>query len=327
MNTTLVPLFFACVALSILFSGMEAGVFALSRLRIRHLMRQGNTRARALHGYLERPEDFIWTILVGNTLANLAVVSVGVVWLYEALAGRPGWMLAALAGGVLVFYAVCELLPKMLFRMYPNRLCLLLAPAFGLVQTGLKPLVALMAWLARGLLRWTGGRRFTGHLFGNRDELRQLMHESSQSLTTDERRMISRVLDLQNLAVGQVVTPVSMAATVSAQTPISEAIAVARERGFSRLPVWRADGSRRRIAGLLNVGALLFHDRLDTTKPASEFLQPAVYLDADLRLDRALGQLQRTGQRLAIVLGPDRSEIGLVSLQDILKVVFGDVRL
>ena len=73
------------VALSFFMSGMEAGVFALSRLRIRQWMRRGKPRARVLHGYLEQPEDFLWTILVGNTLANLGVVSVGVLWLSRAL--------------------------------------------------------------------------------------------------------------------------------------------------------------------------------------------------------------------------------------------------
>jgi len=59
--------------LSFLFSGMEAGVLALNRLRIRQLMRSGNRRAQALHNYLERPENFLWTILIGNTLAKFCV--------------------------------------------------------------------------------------------------------------------------------------------------------------------------------------------------------------------------------------------------------------
>src|SRR5437879_9087255 len=63
-----------CLALSFLFSGMEAGVMALSRLRIRQLMRAGNPSARVLNGYLEQPENFLWTILVGNTLANFLAV-------------------------------------------------------------------------------------------------------------------------------------------------------------------------------------------------------------------------------------------------------------
>ena len=66
-------------ALSFFMSGMEAGVFALSRLRIRQLMRAGKPRAKVLHGYLEKPEDFLWTILVGNTLANFVAVSLAVI--------------------------------------------------------------------------------------------------------------------------------------------------------------------------------------------------------------------------------------------------------
>ena len=83
MNGLLLSLFCFCAGISFFLSGMEAGVFALSRLRIRHLMREGNPRARLLHDYLENPEDFLWTILVGNTLANLGVVSIDVLWAYQ----------------------------------------------------------------------------------------------------------------------------------------------------------------------------------------------------------------------------------------------------
>src|SRR5216117_2909761 len=60
----------ACLAVSFLLSGMEAGVFALSRLRVRQQMRAGRRSARVLHDFLDHPENFLWTILVGNTVAN-----------------------------------------------------------------------------------------------------------------------------------------------------------------------------------------------------------------------------------------------------------------
>ena len=85
----------------------------------------GNRRAVILHGYLEKPEDFLWTILVGNTLANLAAVGLLAVSLLHQWLGN--WLALLTAGFLAVmflFYAFCELLPKMLFRMYPNRLCL-----------------------------------------------------------------------------------------------------------------------------------------------------------------------------------------------------------
>ena len=63
-----------CLALSFVLSGMEAGVFALSRVRVRRLMRSGQSSARVLHHFLENPENFLWTIVVGNTLVNFVVL-------------------------------------------------------------------------------------------------------------------------------------------------------------------------------------------------------------------------------------------------------------
>src|SRR5213592_4335932 len=98
------------LALSFFLSGMEAGVFALSRLRIRQLMRAGKPRAKVLHGYLEKPEDFLWTILVGNTLANFVAVSLAVIALQQRFGSRPVAFWAIFLTGGFVFYALCELL-------------------------------------------------------------------------------------------------------------------------------------------------------------------------------------------------------------------------
>jgi CBS domain containing-hemolysin-like protein len=229
--------------------------------------------------------------------------------------------------GVLLFYAVCELLPKMLFRLYPNRLCLALALPFGALRLLLRPIVAVMAVFTRWLLWWTGGRRFTGHLFGTRDELRLVMQESAQGLTSEERVMINRVLDLQNLNVRQVTIPLESAITVPAEAPVKVLLALGRDKGFSRFPVWRTEAGRRRIAGLVSLRSLLYEGVADESRPAGDFLKPALYLDDDVRLEVALRLMQRSGHRLAIVLGRDRRELGIVCLQDILRVIFGEVRL
>src|SRR5437762_12463921 len=80
--------FIACLAVSFLLSGMEAGVFALSRLRIRQQMRAGRRSAQVLFQYLENPENFLWTILVGNTVANALILGWLVVVLHQYLAER-----------------------------------------------------------------------------------------------------------------------------------------------------------------------------------------------------------------------------------------------
>src|SRR5271157_961699 len=138
-----------CVALSFLFSGMETGVLAMNRFRIRQLMRSGDRRAAILHGFLQNPENFLWAILVGNTVVNLIIFSLGFIQLQNCLGGRPIWKAVVFVAGVFAFYVVCELAPKTLFQRYPNRLSLALAAPFRWIYRLLAPLVAVAGWLSR----------------------------------------------------------------------------------------------------------------------------------------------------------------------------------
>lgn len=320
-------IFAACLAVSFLLSGMEAGVFALSRLRIRQKMRAGLLSAEVLHGYLENPEDFLWTILVGNTLANLLILGWLAAVLHRKLPGHLSLFVLVYTVLVFFFYAFFDLLPKMLFRLSPNRLCLALAQPFRAMHFALRPLVALVQSVSGLLLRWRGGKAFTGYLFGNRAELRLVMQESAQALTSEERAMINRVLDLQTLTVRQAMRPLAQAVTVAARAPITEAIQLCRQHKFTRLPVWEDRAGRQHIVGLLTFDTLLYESELDPAKTAGDYLKPACYLDEDLRLEVALRRMQRSGQRLAIVLGRDRRESGIIALHDVLKVIFGEVSL
>ena len=326
-NALIWAAFIACLAVSFVLSGMEAGVFALSRLRIRQQMRAGKASAKVLHDYLENPENFLWTILVGNTVANFLILGWLVMRLHGALGDFRVWFVVVFSVAVFLFYAFFDLLPKMLFRMYPNRLCVLLARPFRFLHLALRPLVALVETFSGVLLRWRGGKVFTGHLFGNREELRLVMQDSAQAFTSEERAMINRVLDLQTLTVRQAMKPLDQAVAITAQTPVSAALALCRERGFTRLPVWESREGGQRIIGLLALNTLLYQPALDMAKPVGDYVKPALFLDEDLRLEVALRRLQRSGQRLAIVLSRERREIGLLSLQDVLKVIFGEVSL
>ena len=316
-----------CLIASFLLSGMEAGVFALNRLRIRRLARTGQPSAQMLNRFLERPEKFLWTILVGNTLANFLILGWILAKLHEWFLGQPVLTVALFAVIVFFFYTFFDLLPKMLFRAHPNTLCLSSARVFRLVNFLLSPLVLIVEEVSQTILRWTGGQVFKGQLFGNREEMRAVMRESGQALTDDEHAMVNRILDLQNFSVGQIARPLAEMVTVEAATPLREAIALAREKNLSRLPVWEIRDGKRRVAGLLDIGPLLYRETLDVEKPASAYMFPAVFVNEGIRLEVALRLMQRAGQRMAIVLSRERAEIGIVAVKDILKVMFGEMKL
>src|SRR2546425_3531088 len=153
-NNGLIWLLFAfCLTLSFLLSGMEAGVFALSRLRVRQHMRAGRRSAKVLHDFLENPENFLWTILVGNTVANFSILGWVIRVLQQALGHHRVWFVLVFTVIVFLFYAFFDLLPKMLFRAYPTRLCLMLARPFRFIHRLLRPLVWAVESVSRALLR------------------------------------------------------------------------------------------------------------------------------------------------------------------------------
>jgi CBS domain containing-hemolysin-like protein len=325
-NGILIALIVAvCAALSFLFSGMETGVLALNRFLVRRRMRMGDRRAVVLHGFLENPENFLWTILVGNTVVNFVIFSLGGIQLYVWLGDKPVLWALVFLPAVFVFYIVCELMPKTLFQRYPNRLTLLLALPFRWIHRLLAAPVAVAGWFSRGLLRWTGGKAFTGRLFGSREELRFVMQESAPGLTSEEKTMINRVLDLPNLRVRHVMVPLADTVVVNDSVPLAEVLALCRERGLTRVPV--TDAATQRISGVINLEHILYLEGLDTAKPAREQMQAPFFLPEDLHLEEALRRMQHAGSRLAVVLAQNQRETGILSLQDILKVIFGEVTL
>ncbi|HEY5085460.1 MAG TPA: CBS domain-containing protein, partial [Rhizomicrobium sp.] len=114
-------------------------------------------------------------------------------------------------------------------------------------------------------------------------------------------------------------------ALVEASAPMTSVLGLCRERNLTRVPV--IDPKMRRIIGIVHMDAALYRDDLDLTKSAREYMLPAYFLPAEAHLEEALRRMQRAGARLAVVLTPDQRELGIISLQDILKVIFGRVPL
>jgi CBS domain containing-hemolysin-like protein len=88
--------------------------------------------------------------------------------------------------------------------------------------------------------------------------------------------------------------------------------------------VTKQNARSKQIAGLVNLRSLIYEEKIDPGLKAGDFLKPALFLSEDTRLETALQRMQRRGHRLAIVLGRDQVEIGIVSLHDVLKVIFGE---
>lgn len=325
MTTLSTSLLLLCLGISFVCSGMEAGVLALSRWRIRQQARDGRRRAKVLMGYLERPEGFLWTILVANTLAAFIALSIIVFELYQHLRGRPLVSSLVFAASVFLFYALCDLFPKLLFRMFPNRLCMAVAVPFQLINAVMSPLASLIQSFSNLFLKYTGGKEYTGQVFNSRTELRRVMQDSAEGLSREERAMISRVLDLQQVTIANIMRPFTQMPDVHAQMSGAEFIKTAQELNRNYLPVWE-DASRKRIAGVLDFKSLLYGPEKELENKVRDHVAAALYVPDHLRIEDALRRLQRSGQPLAVVLSADRRELGIVGIEEIMGAIFGEVR-
>tara|TARA_B100001559_G_C16463868_1_gene605526 strand:+ start:441 stop:1400 length:960 start_codon:yes stop_codon:yes gene_type:complete len=311
-------------AMSFLFSGIETGVFSLNRLRIRQQMREGlNKEAHILFDNYREPERFFWTILLGNILANAAFVIAFILLLKERITNNLLFWTAFISG-LFILFTFCDLLPKTLFGKFPNRLCLTVAKPFKIIQTILTPLVSFFYQILGNAFKNSASQPLASQLFRNRKELKILMEESNDSLSDQERFMISQVVHLNERALRQFAIPLNLAITASADTRISEIVKLCNKHRIARIPIWKFAGGQRKIIGITTLKTSLYRNDYDEKKPASDYIQPALFLPSDLKVEAALKRMQRSGNWLAIVTGKFQQEIGIVSLQDILKVIFSN---
>jgi CBS domain containing-hemolysin-like protein len=326
MNTLVLILLPLCLAISFLCAGMEAGVLALGRWRIRQQAREGLRRAKVLMRYLDKPENFLWNILVANTLAAFGSIALIVFQLFQLLRGHPIYSAFAFIGALILFYAICDLFPKVLFRMFPNRCCMIAAIPFQMIHFLMTPLTALIQRFSDLFLRMTGGQAYTGKIFSSRKEFRMAVQQTTEGLTNEERGMITRVLDLQQTSVAQLMLPFWRLPDLHSELTGDELLQAAREANRNHLPIWE-DTTRRRIAGVVDFRSILYGTETERARPLRERMTPALYISDHVGVEEALRRLQRSGQPLAIVLDASRREVGVIGFEEILRSIFGEVKI
>ena len=109
---------------------------------------------------------------------------------------------------------------------------------------------------------------------------------------------------------------------LSADCPISKVVELCRTNQIGRIPIWKFTGGKRKIIGIITLKTSLYKKDYDENKTALDYLQPALFLPSNLKAEAAIKRMQRSGHWLAIMTNDSQNETGIVSLKDLLKVVF-----
>lgn len=307
------------LALSAFFSGIEIGFFSVSRAKIRNLAGGGDRRAAIVAGALDHPERLIGTVLVGNNIVN-TTIAVVMTWYLNRLFDEPAKsaMVATIIVTPLLFFGG-EYLPKAVFRLRPHAATLRFAPLFRFFWLVLHPAVSLVLGISSRLAPGAG-RSAEFDVQHRRDEILALVRHGEKTgiLEDDEKTMIESVFGLAETIVREVMVPRVAMAAIPADLPYPAMVAQALAEGYTRYPVYK--GTPDRVIGVLHVADLLVEERFDRST-----LAPPLYLPLTMKVDDALEKLRAEGAHLAIVVDEYGGTAGIVTIEDLLEELVGEI--
>ena len=314
--------------LSALFSGSETALTAASRARITHMANRGDKRALILKSLLDMPERLIGAILLGNNLVNI-LASALTTALFIELFGQAGvvWATIVMTALVLVFG---EVMPKTYAILNPERMALRVAPLMWWVVRVFAPVVMVVEALVRQALKLLGADVTRAqNVLSFREELRGAieMHREQQQKATRDLFMLDGVLDLHELTVGDVMVHRTRMKSIDISRKPSEILDYVLEHGFTRYPVWHENPDN--IIGVLHARDLLSAlagargdiDRIDIRS----LLLPAWFVPEHTPLQEQLAAFLRRKMHFAIVVDEYGEVQGLITLEDIMEEIVGDI--
>ncbi|MEA3188292.1 MAG: magnesium and cobalt exporter, family [Chthoniobacter sp.] len=250
----------ACLVISFMFSGIEAGILSVNRVRLRHRVKLQDRSAIVLQRLLAQPGRLLVTVLLVTNFMNICALTL-VTQEWVPRFGVSGYALAGIVALPIYLFGL-ELLPKSLFRRFPYRALAALSQPLRLADLLLSPVLNAGA----GLLQLWDLREADEprKLFVAREDFKYLTIESERdgTLTKVEREMIHNVVDFRKVLAKNVMLPMEKVRTVPTETSVPELLRIARETATDQFPVVSAEG---RIVGLVAVfDVLVDHTRRET---------------------------------------------------------------
>jgi Mg2+/Co2+ transporter CorB len=314
--------------LSAFFSGSETALTAASRARMHALEQDGNRRAKIVTYLLSIRERLIGAILLGNSLANIAASALATS-LFLALFGEAGVAYATVVMTVLVVL-FAEVLPKTYAIVNADRMALFVAPAVRFVVAVLAPVTRAMQFLVRHTLRLFGASVGEDvEVLSAHEELRGAinLHHKEGGVVKIDRDMLGGVLDLRELTVSDIMVHRTTMDAIDVDLPTEQVVDAALKSSHTRLPLWR--GEREEIVGILHAKTLLRALReaggdlgkLDIMSLSS----PPWFVPDSTSLKDQLNAFLKRKAHFAIVVDEYGEVMGLVTLEDIIEEIVGDI--
>jgi putative hemolysin len=322
------------------FSAAEISIVSVRKSRLAQLIAEERHVARLVMALKEDPSRFLATVQIGMTVvASMASVigGAGAVRFLKPIVSTAlpdalqHWAEpAALAiTVVLISYFTLilgELVPKSLALRHSERLALLTGRPINRLSQLAAPLVKVLTVSTDAVL-WLSGRSGSAQeAFTSEEEVKQMVHEGAQHGIFDEaeRQLIHSVFEFTDTSVREVMVPRSEVHAVEAGTPLPAILKELIDTGFSRMPVYQGDLDH--VIGIVHIKDLLREVEKPQTQSLNAIMHPAFFVPDSMQISDLLRELQSRRTHMAIVVNEFGTVIGLVTIEDLLEEIVGEIR-
>ncbi len=305
---------------SMISSASETSFSSMNKIKLKNLADNDNKRAELVLKMNERYDRLITAILIGNNIANIAMTSVTTVFGIRMWGEALGPTIAAVSSTLLVLI-VGEISPKIIAREYPEEIAMTLAPILRVLIFVMTPLTIAFSGLKILLQKMFSRERAPDF---SEDELLTIVEEAEAggAIGEEQSALIANAIEFNEVEAIDVLTPRVDIVAIEKGTPIEDIKKIFRESGLSRLPVYEDDLDD--IIGVLNQKDFYNND-IDDPEEVNKYIKPVTYVAETLKAAILLKKMQAKKTHIAIVVDEYGGTTGLVTLEDLIEEIVGDI--
>ena len=310
-----------CIIMSAYFSATETALSTFNRIRMKNLAEKGNKKAAKVLKLSENYDTLLSTILIGNNIVNILASSLTTILFVDLMKGGSlvEWS-SAISTAVLtvIILTFGEISPKTVAKKRPEEFALFSAPVINLLMYVLRPLTFIFQQLQKLLAKIFKSDEDKGM---TEEELISIIEEAEEEgdFDKEESTLIKSAIEFADLEVIDILTPRIDITATPKDADKEDIAALFTESGFSRLPVYEDD--------LDNIIGILYYKDFFTTEFSSieEILKPVIYVAKTQKINDLLKELQNKQLHMAVVMDEFGSTAGIVTLEDILEEIVGEI--
>ncbi len=305
------------------FSGSEIALVNSDKIKLIAKANMGNRGAKAALDFFKTPDTMLGTTLVGTNVATVALTTLLTI-VFIRIFGESGDLLSYLILTPLLLI-LGEIVPKSIFQQKSDQVVSYAVYPLRAFSWMFYPVVFLFSRIARLFARLIGAGKFEQNFFMTREQIRSVveMTEKTSAVNVFDRARIRRVIRFADTTVGEAMIPIAEVTAIDHNRNILRAIATVRRKGFNRIPVYR--NNTNNITGIVTLTTWDLMNKSLAEKELKDFIRPAYYVLQFQTIDQLLPVLRQREDRMAVAVDEFGSAVGIITMEDIVEEVVGDI--